>query len=74
MFVHRDGSMGATRRSSANRCPSVVERGEELPVMLAEPGHTRRFWELVRRHAPEADAARAWLREHHGELLAALDD
>ena len=41
---------------------------------LAEPGHTRRFWELVRRHAPEADTARAWLREHHGELLAALDD
>jgi len=41
---------------------------------LAEPGHTRRFWELVRRHAPRADAARAWLREHHGDLLAALDD
>lgn len=41
---------------------------------LAEPGHTRRFWEVVRRHAPEADTARAWLREHHGELLAALDD
>ncbi len=41
---------------------------------LAEPGHTRRFWELVRRHAPEADAARAWLREHHGDLFAALDD
>ncbi len=40
---------------------------------LAEPGHTRRFWELVRRHAPEADTARAWLRAHHGELLAALD-
>lgn len=40
---------------------------------LAEPGHTRRFWALVRRHAPDADAARAWLRDHHGELLAALD-
>ncbi|MGI8703480.1 MAG: M48 family metallopeptidase [Candidatus Limnocylindrales bacterium] len=40
---------------------------------LAEPGHTPRFWALVRRHAPEADVARAWLREHHGELLAALD-
>lgn len=40
---------------------------------LAEPGHTRRFWDLVRRHAPEADTARAWLRAHHGELLAALD-
>ncbi len=40
---------------------------------LAEPGHTARFWTLVRRHAPQADAARAWLREHHGELLTALD-
>ncbi len=41
---------------------------------LAEPGHTARFWTHVRRYAPDADAARAWLREHHGELLAALDD
>ena len=40
---------------------------------LAEPGHTPRFWALVRRHAPEADAARTWLREHHAELLSALD-
>ncbi len=40
---------------------------------LAEPGHTARFWSLVRRHAPEADTARVWLREHHGELLTALD-
>ncbi|CAN5751097.1 SprT family zinc-dependent metalloprotease [soil metagenome] len=40
---------------------------------LVEPGHTARFWTLVRRHAPQAVAARAWLREHHGELLTALD-
>lgn len=40
---------------------------------LAEPGHTRRFWALVRRHAPDADVARAWLRKNHGELLTALD-
>ncbi|MEA2621441.1 MAG: hypothetical protein QOH61_351 [Chloroflexota bacterium] len=40
---------------------------------LKVPGHSARFWSLVRRHAPNADAARAWLRAHHAELLAALD-
>jgi predicted metal-dependent hydrolase len=40
---------------------------------LRVPGHSRAFWALVRRHAPDPDGARRWLREHHGELLAALD-
>jgi predicted metal-dependent hydrolase len=40
---------------------------------LVVPGHSKRFWSLVRRHAPESDRARAWLREHHAELMAALD-
>lgn len=40
---------------------------------LAVPGHSRRFWALVRRHAPGADASRRWLRDHHAELMAALD-
>jgi predicted metal-dependent hydrolase len=40
---------------------------------LRVPGHSARFWTLVRRHAPDSDRSRAWLREHHAELLAALD-
>jgi predicted metal-dependent hydrolase len=40
---------------------------------LRIPGHTRSFWALVKRHAPRTDEARRWLREHHRELLAALD-
>ncbi len=40
---------------------------------LRVPGHSAAFWAVVRRHAPEADAARRWLREHGPELLAALD-
>jgi hypothetical protein len=40
---------------------------------LRYAGHGPRFWSLVQRHAPDAAAARRWLREHHGELRAALD-
>jgi predicted metal-dependent hydrolase len=40
---------------------------------LRVPGHSRAFWAVVRRHVTDPDAARRWLREHHGELLAALD-
>jgi predicted metal-dependent hydrolase len=40
---------------------------------LVEPGHGRRFWSLVRAHAPNVDEARHWLRDHHAELMAALD-
>ena len=40
---------------------------------LIEAGHGRRFWSLVGRHAPQADAARRWLREHHADLQAVLD-
>ncbi len=40
---------------------------------LRVPGHGRSFWALVRHHAPDPEGARRWLREHHGELLAALD-
>jgi predicted metal-dependent hydrolase len=36
-------------------------------------GHTRRFWALVERHAPRTPEARRWLREHAGEVRAALD-
>jgi predicted metal-dependent hydrolase len=36
-------------------------------------GHGVRFWSLARRHAPRTDEARAWLRAHHAELMAALD-
>jgi predicted metal-dependent hydrolase len=35
--------------------------------------HSPAFWAVVRRHAPHADAARAWLRRHGHELRAALD-
>jgi len=40
---------------------------------LRVPGHSRAFWAVVRRHVPDPEGARRWLREHHGELLAALD-
>jgi predicted metal-dependent hydrolase len=36
-------------------------------------GHGPRFWTLVMAHAPRTDEARAWLRTHHAELMAALD-
>jgi predicted metal-dependent hydrolase len=36
-------------------------------------GHSARFWALARQHAPRTDEARAWLRAHHAEMLAALD-
>lgn len=36
-------------------------------------GHGPRFWALARQHAPRTDEARAWLRAHHAELMAALD-
>jgi predicted metal-dependent hydrolase len=40
---------------------------------LRVPGHSRAFWAVVRRHAPDPEGARRWLRQHHGELLAALE-
>jgi predicted metal-dependent hydrolase len=40
---------------------------------LRVPGHSRAFWAVVRRTVPDPEPARRWLREHHGELLAALD-
>jgi predicted metal-dependent hydrolase len=36
-------------------------------------GHSRAFWALVERHAPQTPAARRWLREHARELRGALD-
>ena len=36
-------------------------------------GHGPRFWTIARQHAPRTDEARAWLRAHHAELMAALD-
>ena len=36
-------------------------------------GHSAAFWALARAHAPRTDEARRWLREHHRELLAALE-
>jgi predicted metal-dependent hydrolase len=36
-------------------------------------GHGPRFWALVRRHVPDVDRHRRWLREHRGRLMAALD-
>jgi predicted metal-dependent hydrolase len=36
-------------------------------------GHSRAFWTLVDRHAPQTPAARRWLREHARELRGALD-
>jgi predicted metal-dependent hydrolase len=40
---------------------------------LRVPGHSRAFWAVVHRHVTDPAGARRWLREHHGELLAALD-
>jgi predicted metal-dependent hydrolase len=40
---------------------------------LVIPGHSARFWALVRRHAPRTDEARRWLRTHHRDLSAALE-
>ena len=36
-------------------------------------GHSRAFWMLVARHAPQTTAARRWLRDHARELRGALD-
>jgi predicted metal-dependent hydrolase len=36
-------------------------------------GHSRAFWTLVERHAPRTREARQWLREHAGEVRAALE-
>jgi predicted metal-dependent hydrolase len=41
---------------------------------LRVAGHGPRFWAIVRKHAPETIEARRWLRQHHDELMAALDD
>ncbi len=41
---------------------------------LRVAGHGPRFWTIVRKHAPETAQARQWLRQHHDELMAALDD
>jgi predicted metal-dependent hydrolase len=35
-------------------------------------GHGARFWGLVRRHVPDADEHRRWLRQNHRALRAAL--
>jgi hypothetical protein len=40
---------------------------------LRVPGHSPAFWALVRTHAPRTDESRRWLRDHHRELLAAID-
>jgi predicted metal-dependent hydrolase len=40
---------------------------------LRVSGHGKRFWALVARHHPGADAARKWLRDHHDEVRSALD-
>jgi hypothetical protein len=36
-------------------------------------GHSRAFWALVERHAPQTPAARRWLRAHAREVRAALE-
>jgi predicted metal-dependent hydrolase len=41
---------------------------------LRVAGHGPRFWAIVRKHAPETADARRWLRQHHDDLMAALDD
>lgn len=40
---------------------------------LRQFGHGPAFWRIVQDAAPEADAARRWLRMHEAELRAALD-
>ena len=35
---------------------------------LIESNHTSRFWNIVRTHAPKAEKARSWLRDH-GQIL-----
>ena len=40
---------------------------------LVVRGHGPGFWAVARRHAPRTDEARAWLKAHHVELMAALD-
>ena len=35
---------------------------------LIESNHTPRFWNIVRTHAPKAEKARSWLRDH-GQIL-----
>ena len=75
----RWGSASRTGRLSLNwrliLTPPVVLEYVVIHELshLREAGHSTRFWSLVRRHAPETDAARRWLRAHHAELLAALD-
>jgi predicted metal-dependent hydrolase len=39
---------------------------------LRVPGHSRTFWALVERHAPQAPAAHRWLHAHARELRTAL--
>ncbi len=36
-------------------------------------GHTRAFWDIVERYAPQTPSARPWLRAHARELQAALE-
>jgi predicted metal-dependent hydrolase len=36
-------------------------------------GHGARFWGLVQKYVPDVRSPRKWLRDNHGELLAALD-
>ena len=36
-------------------------------------GHSRAFWELAERHAPQTREARRWLRAHAREVRAALE-
>lgn len=77
--VSRWGSASRTGRVSLN-WRLLLAPAEVLDYVvihelahLRVAGHSKRFWSLVQRHAPESHRARAWLREHHGELLAALD-
>jgi predicted metal-dependent hydrolase len=75
----RWGSASRTGRISLNwrlilAPPEVLEYVviHEL-AHLSVPGHPAAFWAVVRGHIADFDAARRWLRAHHGELLAALD-